>query len=52
MTRMAGSSTSRWRGMAYFICRSGDDCSVIRLHLGDREEVIASGLAIGNAEDL
>ena len=38
--------------MAYFIRRRGDDCSVIALHPDDREEIIASGLAIGAAEDL
>ena len=38
--------------MAYFIRRSGDDCSVIELHPGDREEIIESGLAIGAAENL
>jgi hypothetical protein len=38
--------------MAYFIRRCGDDCSVIALHPDDREEVIASGLTIGDAEDL
>jgi hypothetical protein len=38
--------------MAYFIRRNGRDCAVIQLHPDDREEVIASGLAIGDAEDL
>jgi hypothetical protein len=38
--------------MAYFIRRSGDDCAVIALHPGDGEGVIASGLSIGDAEDL
>jgi hypothetical protein len=38
--------------MAYFIRRSGDDCAVIALDPDDREETIASGLAIGDAEDL
>ena len=38
--------------MVYFIRRSGDDCSVIELHPGDREEIIESGLAIGAAENL
>ena len=38
--------------MGYFIRRSGEDCAVIALHLDEREEVIADGLAIGDAEDL
>ena len=38
--------------MAYFIRRSGDNCAGIQLHPDDREEVIASGLAPGEAEDL
>lgn len=38
--------------MAYFICRRGDDCAVIALHPDDREEIVASGLPIGEAEDL
>jgi hypothetical protein len=38
--------------MAYFIRRSGDDCAVIALHPDDREETIASGMAMGDAEDL
>ena len=38
--------------MAYFIRRSGDECDVIELQPGDREVVIASGLAAGEAEAL
>jgi hypothetical protein len=38
--------------VAYFIRRAGDDCAVIALDAGDREEIIADGLAIGDAEDL
>lgn len=38
--------------MAYFIRRCGEDCSVIALHPDDREEIIANGLAPGDAEDL
>jgi hypothetical protein len=38
--------------MPYFIRRRGDDCPVIALHPDDREEVIASGLASGDAVDL
>lgn len=38
--------------MAYFIRRRGDSCDVIELQPGDREVVIAGGLAIGDAEDL
>jgi hypothetical protein len=52
MTRISGSGRKSPRGMAYFIRRSEDGCAVIALHPGDREEVIASGLPIGEAEDL
>jgi hypothetical protein len=38
--------------MGYFIRRSDDDSAAIALHPDNREEVIASGLAIGDAEDL
>jgi hypothetical protein len=38
--------------MAYFIRRSGGECTVIELHPDNREKVIASGMAIGEAEDL
>jgi hypothetical protein len=32
--------------MAYFIRRSGEHFSVVQLHPADREEIIASGLAL------
>jgi hypothetical protein len=51
MTR-SPESTSRRSGMAYFIRRSGHDCSLIALHPDDREEIVARGLAPGDAEDL
>jgi hypothetical protein len=38
--------------MGYFIRRSGGDCAVIAVHANDREEVIASGLSTGEAEEL
>jgi hypothetical protein len=38
--------------MAYFIRRCGDEYSVIEIHPDDREETVASGLLIGDAEDL
>jgi S1-C subfamily serine protease len=38
--------------MAYFIRRCGDDCTRIELHPDDREEIVAKGLAPGDAEDL
>jgi hypothetical protein len=38
--------------MAYFIRRCGDDGTVIELHPDDREESVAGGLALGDAEDL
>jgi hypothetical protein len=38
--------------MAYFLRRGVVECAVIALHPDDREEVIATGLAIGDAEDL
>ena len=52
MTRISGSGRSRPAGLAYFIRRRGDECAVIELQPGDREKVIASGLAPGDAEDL
>ena len=52
MTRISGSGRSRPGGLAYFIRRCGDACDVIELQPGDREVVIASGLAFGDAEDL
>jgi hypothetical protein len=52
MTRMVKSRRSRPSGIAYFIRRSGDDCAVIGLHPDDREQVVASGLAFREAEDL
>ena len=51
MTR-AARGRSRPGGVAYFIRRSGDECGVIELRPGDREVVIAGGLAPGDAEDL
>jgi hypothetical protein len=38
--------------VAYFIRRSGDDCAVIKLHSGDREEVVQDGLTQIAAEIL
>jgi hypothetical protein len=52
MTRGSGNGRSRRTGMAYFIRRRGDDCSVIALHPDDKEEIVASRLPIGEAEDL
>jgi hypothetical protein len=52
MTRVSGSRRGKASGVAYFIRRCGDDCAVIALHPDDREETIASGLALTGAEDL
>jgi hypothetical protein len=52
MTRMSGSGRSRPIGPAYFIRRFGDACDVIELQPGDREVIVASGFAPGEAEDL
>jgi hypothetical protein len=52
MTRVSGSRRAKRSGMAYFIRRSGHECAVIALHPDDREETIASGLALADAEDL
>ena len=38
--------------VAYFILRSDDGCSVIRLHPDDREEIVQSGLTLIEAEIL
>jgi hypothetical protein len=38
--------------MAYFVRRCHDSCAVIQLHPDDREEIIASGLALSDAEYL
>jgi len=51
VTRSAKRGT-RPTGLAYFVRRSPDGCTVIKLHPDDREEVIASGLALTAAEDL
>ena len=39
-------------GLAYFVRRPPDGCAVVELHPGDREQILASGLAIADAEDL
>jgi hypothetical protein len=53
MMRRTGRPSSRGRGTAYFIRRGDDaDCAVIALHPDDREEIVASGLTMGDAEDL
>ena len=51
MTGISGRGRPGRSGMAYFIRRRGDDCSAIALHPDDREEVIATGLPIGAAEE-
>jgi hypothetical protein len=38
-------------GLAYCVRRSPDGCVVVELHPGDREQILASGLAIADAED-
>jgi hypothetical protein len=59
ITPVSGTGRPQRHGMAYFIRRKTDDCAVSQLHPDDREEafpreggVIASGLSIGDAEDL
>jgi hypothetical protein len=52
MTRIAAAKNARPGEQAYFIRRRGDECAVIELQPGDRELVIASVLALGDAEDL
>jgi len=52
MTRVSGSGRAKRSGMAYFIRRTGNECAVIALHPDDREETIASGLPLADAEDL
>ena len=37
-------------GLAYFVRRSRDGCSVIKLYRDDREEIVASGLDLMDAE--
>jgi hypothetical protein len=51
MTRISGRGSSSAGASGYFIRRTGDDCAVIALH-GEREEVMADGLSLGDAEDL
>jgi hypothetical protein len=52
MTCVSGSRRAKRRGIAYFIRRTGAECAVIALHPDDREETIASGLPLADAEDL
>jgi hypothetical protein len=52
MTRNFENRGSRQTGMAYFVRRSRDGCAVIGLHPDHREAIIASGLALTEAEDL
>jgi hypothetical protein len=52
MTRVSGGRRAIRSGIAYFIRRTGADCAVIALHPDDREETIASGLPLADAEDL
>jgi hypothetical protein len=49
MTRIFG---NRRKGVAYFVRRSREGCSVIELHTDDREEIVESGLALADAENL
>jgi hypothetical protein len=38
--------------VAYFIRRGTNGCSVVKLHPDDSEEVVQSGLPLGEAEDV
>jgi hypothetical protein len=40
------------RGVAYFIRRRGDECSIVKLHPDDREEILEHGLTLVEAETL
>jgi len=40
------------RGAAYFIRRRGDECSIVKLHPGGREEILETDLTLAEAETL
>ena len=40
------------RGVAYFIRRRGDECSIVKLHADGREEILETGLTLAEAETL
>jgi hypothetical protein len=40
------------RGVAYFIRRCNDECSIVKLHPGGREEILEHGLTLVEAETL
>jgi hypothetical protein len=40
------------RGVAYFIRRCSDECSIVKLHPDDREEILEHGLTLVEAETL
>ena len=52
MTPGGKGSRSVRPGIAYFVRRSHDACAVIKLYPDDREEVIASGLDLTDAQNL
>jgi hypothetical protein len=52
MTRIVETRRSKRAAVAFFIRRSRDGCSVIELHPDDREQVVESGLALADAENL
>jgi hypothetical protein len=52
MRRIGESRRPPRTGAAYFVRRSRDVCVVIRLHVDDREEIVESGRALADAENL
>jgi hypothetical protein len=52
MTKCGKSAHSAWPGAAYFARRSRGGCAVIKLYPNEREEVVASGLELADAENL
>jgi hypothetical protein len=52
MMRRGKSRISARPELAYFVRRSRDGCAVIKLYEGDREEVVARGLELTDAENL
>ena len=52
MSRRGKSRSSTRPDVAYFVRRCQDGCTVIELYPDDREEVVASGLDLTDAENL
>ena len=52
MSRIVQSRDARAGAVGYFVRRTCEDCAAIALHDGNRNDVIARGLSLGDAEKL